>query len=64
MADKTSAHGTRRTGSSPDIVQGKLRDTGVELQEKRQRLANAASGTENGDLGELFEIFSLEKDPG
>jgi hypothetical protein len=42
-----------RTGSTADIVESKLGNTGVELHEEGQRLANATGGTENGDLGEL-----------
>lgn len=41
------------TGSTTDIVEGKLRDTGVELEQQGQRLANTTGGTENGDLGGL-----------
>jgi hypothetical protein len=43
----------RRTGGEADIVEGQLGDPGVELQEKRQRLANTTSGTEHSDLGRL-----------
>jgi hypothetical protein len=41
------------TGSSTDVVEGKLRDLGVELEEEGEGLANATGGTEDGDLGEL-----------
>jgi hypothetical protein len=44
-----------RTGSTTDIVEGELSDTGVELHQQRQRLANATAGTEDGDLGGLRE---------
>ena len=36
-----------------DIVEGELINIGGELQEKRERLANATSSTEDGDLGQL-----------
>ena len=42
-----------RTGTATDIVEGELRDTGVELQQQGQRLANATGSTEDGDLGGL-----------
>lgn len=45
--------GRGRTGSAADVVEGELRDAGVELEEEREGLANAARGTEDGDLGEL-----------
>jgi hypothetical protein len=45
-----------RTGGEADIVEGQLGDPGVELQEKRQWLANTTSGTENGDLGSLYHM--------
>jgi hypothetical protein len=41
------------TGCETYVVEGELANSGVELQEKGQRLANATSGTENGDLGRL-----------
>lgn len=41
------------TGCAADIVESKLGNTGVQLHEEGQRLANATGGTENGDLGEL-----------
>lgn len=43
----------RHTGSTTDIIEGELRDTGVELQQQRQRLANATGSTEDSDLGGL-----------
>ena len=43
----------RRTRSTADIVESELRNTGVELQQQRERLANTTGGTENGDLGGL-----------
>lgn len=39
-----------RTRSKADIVESELANPGVELQQQRQWLANATSGTENGDL--------------
>ena len=42
-----------RTRSSPDIVQSQLSDARVQLEEKGERLANATSSTEDGDLGQL-----------
>lgn len=44
----------RRTGSAADIVESKLSNAGVELEEERKRLANATGSTEDGDLGELL----------
>lgn len=41
------------TGSAADIVQSKLGDAGVELEEERERLANATGSTEDGNLGQL-----------
>jgi hypothetical protein len=41
------------TGSSTDVVEGEVRDPLVELQEKRQRLSDTTSSTEDGDLGVL-----------
>lgn len=43
----------KHTRATADIVEGKLRNTGVELEEKGERLANATSGTKNGNLGSL-----------
>jgi hypothetical protein len=48
----------KRTGSQADIVERQLGDPWVELQEKRQRLANTSSGTENGNLGRLHHMQS------
>jgi len=42
-----------RTWGTLDVVERKLGNARVELEEKRQRLANTASSTENGDLGVL-----------
>ena len=44
----------RDTGCALDIEKGELADTRVELQEEGQRLSDTTSGTENGDLGELY----------
>jgi hypothetical protein len=41
------------TRSHADIVQGKLGDSGVELEQQGQRLTNATSSTEDGHLGQL-----------
>lgn len=41
------------TWTALDIVEGKLADARVELEEERQRLANATTGAEHDDLGEL-----------
>jgi hypothetical protein len=43
------------TGSTADIVESELGNTGVELQQQGERLANTTGGTENGDLGGLRE---------
>lgn len=43
----------KHTGTATDIVESKLSYSGIELQKKRQRLANATGSTENGNLGEL-----------
>lgn len=49
------------TGSTTDIVESELRNTGVELQQQGERLANTTGGTENGDLGGLREeLASIE----
>ncbi len=45
----------KRTRSATDIVESELSDEGVELQKQREGLANAAGGTEDGNLGELYE---------
>lgn len=54
MASGLECRCTRR---HPDIVEGKLSNTRVELQEKRKRLANATSSTKNGNLGVLLLKF-------
>lgn len=41
------------TRAAFDIVEGEVGDTGVELHQQRQGLANAAAGTKDGDLGGL-----------
>lgn len=41
------------TWATADIVEGKVGNTWVKLEEQRQWLANATGSTENGDLGEL-----------
>lgn len=42
------------TGSATDIVQSKLSDASVELEEERERLANATGSTEDSNLGQLI----------
>jgi len=44
------------TRSQADIVERKLANPGVELQEEGQRLANTTRGTKDGDLGRLQQI--------
>ena len=39
------------TGGTTDIVEAKLCDVGVELEEEGQGLADSSTGTEDGDLG-------------
>ena len=51
------------TGSSTDIVQSQVGDTGVELHQQGERLANAARGTEDGDLGELYDVGMVSNCP-
>ena len=43
------------TWRQSDIVECEFADSGVQLQEKRERLANATGCTEDGDLGGLQE---------
>ena len=47
-----------RTGSATDIVESEVSDAGVHLEEKRERLADTTSSTENGDLGKLSMTVS------
>ena len=47
-----------RTRGATDVVEGELSDVGVELEEEREGLANAARGTEDGNLGELHHGLS------
>ena len=49
----------RRTGSAAGVVEGKLGNTGIELEKERQRLANATGSAEDGNLGELYPVISL-----
>lgn len=51
MADISS-----NAGGATDIEEGELSDTGVELEEERQRLSDSTAGTEDGNLGELCEM--------
>jgi hypothetical protein len=48
--------GIELTRSTLDIVESKVGNAGVELQQQRERLANTTGGTENGDLGGLRGI--------
>jgi hypothetical protein len=41
------------TRATADIIESKFRNTRVELEQERERLANATSGTEDSDLGGL-----------
>lgn len=52
-ASTTTGREGRRTRAATDIVQGELSNTGVELHQQRQRLANATGSTEDSDLGGL-----------
>lgn len=47
------------TWATLDIVEGKLADAGVQLEEERQRLANSTTCAEHDDLGQLEWHFSL-----
>ena len=40
-------------GGATDIEERELSDARVELEEERQRLANSATGTKDGNLGKL-----------
>jgi hypothetical protein len=58
--------GEELTWSSTDIVESKLRNTGVELEEEGQWLSNSTGSTEDGDLGELDRqmlAMALKCDP-
>lgn len=48
-------------GGALDVEEGELSDARVELEEERQRLANSAAGTENGNLGKLHEARVSEE---
>lgn len=41
------------TRGTADVVEGELGNTGVELQEEGEGLANSTTSTEDGDLGGL-----------
>lgn len=45
-----------RTRGEADVVEGELANAGVELEEERERLANATGSTEDGDLGGLRAV--------
>lgn len=47
----------KRTRASTDIIESELSHERVELEEKREGLADTAGGTKNGDLGELPSQF-------
>lgn len=49
----------RLTWSSTDVVESELRDAWVELEEEGEWLSDSTSGTENGDLGELYGIVRI-----
>lgn len=61
--DRGDAHnrGRRRgelsqiTWASADVVESELGNTGVELQQQGERLANTTGSTEDGDLGCLLD---------
>ena len=42
------------TGGVDDIVEGELVDERAGLEEEGQRLADSATGTEDGNLGKLY----------
>jgi hypothetical protein len=44
------------TGCQPNIIQRKVGDTGVELEQKGERLANSTGGAQDGDLGVLHKF--------
>jgi len=52
----------RRTRGATDVVESELSDSGVELEQEREGLANATGGTEDGNLGELREVVSERLD--
>lgn len=43
----------QRTRGAADVVKSEVRDTLVELEEERERLADTAGSTEDSDLGVL-----------
>lgn len=45
--------GSGLTGGEADVVERELADARVELEEERERLADTAGSTEDGDLGRL-----------
>ena len=49
----------RLTGSTADIVQSELSDSGVQLEEQRERLANTTGSAEDSDLGQLCREFVI-----
>ena len=40
-------------GGAANVEEGELSDTGVELEEERQRLSDSSTSTKDGNLGEL-----------
>jgi len=52
---RTDGGDGRRTRAETDVVQSQVGDAGVHLEEEGEGLANAASGAEDGDLGELHD---------
>lgn len=49
---------TYRTGSAADIVESKLSNPRVKLEEEGERLTNATGSTKDGDLGVLCDSIS------
>lgn len=47
------------TDCTLDVVESKVGNSGVELQEERQRLSNSTAGTEDGNLGCLSSTAML-----
>lgn len=59
MAEGSLVLKVPRTRGTTDIVEGELGDSRVELEEERERLADAASGTKDGNFGELKDSMVL-----
>ena len=52
----------KRTGPAADVVESELGDAGVQLEQERERLANATGSTEHSDLGELDYPIEISDD--